>query len=77
MNKATERFTVTVQDYVKYRPSYPDDVLQLLISECGLTKEKVIADVGSGTGFLAKLLLDNGNLVYGIEPNVAMREAGE
>src|SRR5207249_3286611 len=37
----------------------------------------VIADVGSGTGISAKLFLDNGNMVYGVEPNGPMREAAE
>lgn len=77
MPKPTERFTETVQNYLKYRPSYPRDVLQLLINECGLTKNSVIADIGSGTGFLAKLFLDNENTVFGVEPNEAMRIAGE
>ncbi len=43
----------------------------------GLTAVHVVADVGSGTGILAKLLLDNGNVVYGVEPNAAMRQAAE
>lgn len=77
MKQATERFTETVQDYMKYRPSYPVEVVQLLVNECGLTKDKIIADVGSGTGFLAKLFLDYGNTVYGVEPNEAMRLAAE
>lgn len=77
MNKPTERFTQTVQDYLKYRPAYPKEVLQLLIAECDLTKNKIIADIGSGTGLLAKLFLDHGNLVYGVEPNQSMRAAAE
>lgn len=77
MNKPTERFTETVQDYIKYRPSYPAELLQVLIKECNLTKESIIADIGSGTGFLSQLFLDNGNMVYGVEPNPAMRAAGE
>ena len=40
-------------------------------------KRPVIADVGSGTGILSKLFLENGNPVLGIEPNKEMREAGE
>jgi SAM-dependent methyltransferase len=52
-------------------------VLTLLQSKCGLTIHSVIADVGSGTGILSKLLLDNGNFVYGIEPNKEMRIEAE
>jgi SAM-dependent methyltransferase len=71
------RFSNRVADYVRYRPGYPRGVLELLRDECGLTPESAIADIGSGTGILTKLFLDNGNSVYGIEPNAAMREAGE
>ncbi len=49
----------------------------MLRDECGLTPLSVVADIGSGTGFLTKLFLDNGNVVYGVEPNAAMRKAGE
>lgn len=75
MMDSSNRFTQTVQNYVKYRPSYPKEVIDILIHDCSLTKEQVIADIGSGTGFLTKLFLDFGNKVYGIEPNDAMREA--
>jgi len=77
MQDSVERFTKAVQDYVKYRPSYPKEILDVLVSECGLTKDKIIADIGSGTGLLAKLFLEYGNTVYGIEPNQEMREAAE
>jgi SAM-dependent methyltransferase len=48
-----------------------------LRNECDLRPGHVVADVGSGTGFLSELFLKNGNRVYGIEPNEAMRKAGE
>ncbi|MFZ0218689.1 MAG: class I SAM-dependent methyltransferase [Candidatus Aquirickettsiella sp.] len=70
-------FTKTVSYYLKYRPSYPKEVLDLLVRECGLNNKSLIADVGSGTGFLAKLFLEAGNTVYAVEPNQAMRETGE
>jgi SAM-dependent methyltransferase len=76
-DKFIEPFTKTVQHYLKYRPSYPKEIVDLLVNECGLNKNSVIADIGSGTGLLAKLFLDVGNTVYGVEPNQAMREAGE
>ncbi len=37
----------------------------------------MIADVGSGTGSLSRLFLENGNRVFGVEPNTEMRLAGE
>ena len=77
MNKPTERFTQTVAAYTKYRPGYPQEVLQTLVVDCELTNKSIIADIGSGTGLLTELFLKNGNTVYGVEPNAAMREAGE
>ena len=44
---------------------------------CGLNPEHLIADVGCGTGLLAKIFLENGNPVIGVEPNLEMRQAGE
>src|SRR5437870_2796600 len=72
-----ERFSRRVENYVKYRPGYPGAVLDWLRQHCGLTADWVIADIGSGTGFLAELFLKNGNRVFGTEPNSEMRAAGE
>ena len=73
----TTRFSSRVADYVKYRPHYPLEILDLLAESCGLTPDSLIADIGSGTGILAKLFLENGNPIIGVEPNKEMREAGE
>jgi SAM-dependent methyltransferase len=73
----TRRFSSRVEDYVKYRPGYPEALLRLLEEECGLTASSAVADVGSGTGLLSELFLRNGNRVYGVEPNREMREACE
>ncbi len=77
MPDPTTRFTDRVANYVKYRPRYPQAIVGFLREACALTESSVVADVGSGTGFLAELFLENGNTVFGIEPNDAMREAGE
>ena len=76
-DNATTRFSDRVADYVKTRPHYPVEVIDLLAARCGLTPESIIADVGSGTGISAKLFLENGNPVVGVEPNRDMREAAE
>lgn len=60
---------------MKYRPTYPPGVLDLLIARFGLLPGSVVADVGSGTGIFSRLLLDRGFTVKGVEPNAAMREA--
>jgi SAM-dependent methyltransferase len=77
MTDVTQRFSSRVENYIKYRPGYPNEVIETLRSECGLTVDSIIADIGSGTGILTEMFLRNGNLVYGIEPNREMREAGE
>lgn len=73
----TRRFSSRVENYVKYRPGYPPVIVDLLRSECGLREHAVIADVGSGTGILAELLLKSGYTVLGVEPNAEMRAAGD
>ena len=73
----TRRFSNRVENYLKYRPTYPPAIIPLLKTECGLTPESVIADLGSGTGLLTELFLKNGNPVFGVEPNSEMRAAGE
>jgi SAM-dependent methyltransferase len=73
----TQRFSSRVENYVRYRPGYPPEVLALLKKECGLTADSVIADIASGTGIFTRMLAENGNRVFGVEPNDEMRRAGE
>ena len=77
MVPSTQRFTNRVENYVKYRPSYPAEVIDTLTSRCGLQSESVVADVGAGTGIFTTLLLDAGLRVIAVEPNDAMRAAAE
>ncbi|WP_321478201.1 class I SAM-dependent methyltransferase [uncultured Paludibaculum sp.] len=70
----TERFTNRVDNYVKYRPGYPDALVRKLESE-GLAAGSQVVDVACGTGISTELFLRNGYRVTGIEPNAAMREA--
>lgn len=73
----TQRFSSRVDHYVRFRPSYPPEVLDVLRTECGLTAESVVADVGSGTGIFSAVLLKTGCTVLGVEPNDGMRQAAE
>jgi SAM-dependent methyltransferase len=76
-NDPTRRFSERASNYALYRPGYPAALLECLRRECDLTPETVVADVGSGTGILTRLFLDNGNRVYAVEPNEAMRREAE
>jgi SAM-dependent methyltransferase len=70
-----QRFSDRVENYIRYRPGYPPELLRWL--EGGLSPESVIADIGSGTGISSGLFLKAGYRVIGVEPNAAMREAAE
>lgn len=76
-SNATSRFSDRVGNYIRYRPGYPREALDALKRECGLTSSDLIADIASGTGIWTRTLLENGNRVYAVEPNVDMRQAGE
>lgn len=75
LNRLT-RFSDRVQDYIRFRPSYPAPVVAFL-KDHGLTAGKVCADIGSGTGIFSELLLKENITVFAVEPNREMREASE
>lgn len=76
-SNATSRFSDRVENYLRYRPGYPPEVLTALKADCDLLPSHLIADIASGTGIWARMLLENGNRVLGVEPNAEMRAAGE
>ena len=57
---STQRFSSRVDNYVRYRPGYPAEILELLKTECGLKPSSILADIASGTGILTAMLLENG-----------------
>lgn len=77
MTNSTQRFSDRVANYVLYRPTYPTEVLNALHEHTGFTPANIVADIGSGTGISTEIFLKNGNEVYAVEPNEAMREAAE
>jgi ubiquinone/menaquinone biosynthesis C-methylase UbiE len=72
-----KRFCGRADVYSKYRPRYPQAIISILESEISFDNEKVVADIGSGTGLLAEVFLHNGNVVWCVEPNAEMRSAAE
>jgi SAM-dependent methyltransferase len=73
--RSTQRFADRVADYIRYRPDYPPEVIQRLVASTGLVPaQSRVADVGSGTGFFTRRLLQAGFTVDAVEPNTPMRE---
>lgn len=77
VDDSTSRFSRRVNDYVRYRPGYPDELENVLRRRVGYHHDLVVADVGSGTGISSRYFLDRGNTVYAVEPNRDMRSAAE
>lgn len=76
-SNSKSRFTGRAESYSRYRPSYPDALLDILRKEGSLTPESIVGDIGSGTGILTELFLKNGNTVFAVEPNTEMRQTAE
>lgn len=75
--KTAERFSNRVDSYVRYRPGYPDAMLEVFRSEMGLSPASVVADIGCGPGQSSVPFLEFGCRVFGVEPNELMRKAAE
>ena len=75
MDDSTKRFTDRVEDYARYRPSYPDAAIDYLKTLC--PPPGPVVDVGFGTGLFTERLLLAGYIVTGLEPNRAMLEVGD
>lgn len=73
---STERFTDRVASYVRARPGYPAAIAPHLAAALQLPAAATLADLGSGTGLSCEPFLRAGFAVIGVEPNAAMRAAG-
>jgi SAM-dependent methyltransferase len=71
------RFAGLADVYARSRPTYPKEMIDLLISHCRLDGNSLIVDVGCGTGISSRLFAARGIPVVGIEPNQEMRRAAE
>ena len=75
MSSTVDRFSNRVANYVKYRPDYPREIVGWLKRLDALSDTSVVADIGCGPGISSRMFLENGNRVFGIEPNADMRSA--
>ena len=77
MEDTYSHYSRIVENYSRYRPRYPQQLIEWLKTECDLSPGHIVADIGAGTGQMAELFLENGNRVYAVEPNLAMRLTAE
>lgn len=70
-----ERFAATVEDYRRFRPDYPDALIDWIVRRCELGPGSVVVDVGCGTGIASRQLAARGLNVVGADPNEAMLDA--
>jgi SAM-dependent methyltransferase len=73
----TGRFTGREELYSRYRPGYPDEMIDLVIGRAGLAAGGLLVDVGCGTGLSSRQFAARGVEVLGVEPNAAMRRQAE
>lgn len=64
------------EDYSKYRPTYPTELFDFLSLEYDM-KNKVIVELGAGTGKFSKIASSYCNKIYYVEPNVDMINKGK
>lgn len=77
MKDNTKRFSDRVDNYSKYRPSYPRKLTDHLCAVFGVSRWTTVTDVGSGTGIFSELIADKVQTLYALEPNDEMRKCAE
>jgi SAM-dependent methyltransferase len=68
-----QRFTDRAENYARYRWEYAEAAIQAVCEAAALTPASLVADIGAGTGLLARRMAGRARLVTAIEPNAAMR----
>jgi ubiquinone/menaquinone biosynthesis C-methylase UbiE len=70
--------TITIEKailYKKYRLPYAQEMVSDLLGCIG--EVEVVADIGAGTGQLARMFADGNRKIYAVEPDAAMRQVAE
>lgn len=75
--ESTERFGNRADAYTRGRPTYPQAIATHLEQAGMLRPGATVVDLGVGTGLSAEPFLQRGYPVIGVEPNAAMRAAGD
>ena len=69
-------FTALAEKYASYRPGYAPLIAEVFVRLSGQAQPRCV-DAGAGTGIWSRQLAAAGARVDAVEPNDAMREAGQ
>ncbi|MHC4375624.1 MAG: class I SAM-dependent methyltransferase [Planctomycetota bacterium] len=73
-----ERFTNAVENYKRFRPSYPDSLRDALEGLLPKSTGPRVLDLGAGTGISTRWLREGSQAtVHGLEPNASMLAAAK
>ncbi len=67
-HKESEMFNQAAEFYDKYRPGYPEKIIDALISVTGITEGSDLLEIGCGSGKATEQLIGNDFDILGIDP---------
>ena len=68
LHKESEMFNQAAEYYDKYRPGYPEEIIDSLISVTGISKGSGLLEIGCGSGKATEQFAGNGFNILGIDP---------
>ncbi len=71
---SVRRFSHRAENYDRYRPNYPSELLEFMHDYVSLCPTHILADIAAGTGIFTEQLAGWGNTIYVVEPNTYMRQ---
>ncbi len=75
-NKLVEVFDKNALAYDKYRPKYPDQLIEKLIALSGSSPNNQVLEIGCGTGQITSPLLKKGFKITAIEKGKSLADLG-
>jgi SAM-dependent methyltransferase len=72
-SRRSKEFDASAVAYDRYRPRYPDELIDDIIELGEVPPEARTVEIGAGTGIATAPLVDRGLQVIGIEPSPSMR----
>lgn len=72
----SKRFDEAADYYDRFRPSYPEEMVNCIIDKTGIKDNSKILEIGAGSGKATELFVKKGFEMHCIEPGANLAEAG-